>query len=86
MDTAGHADLGRLRPIAYNNTDCFIICFSLVEPSTMESACTTWLAEVKNCVKSCPCILVGTKLDLREDIERTVARTGDRKLYKNCVS
>ena len=38
-DTAGHEDLGRLRPIAYANTDCFIICFSLMQRNSLENAC-----------------------------------------------
>ncbi len=69
-DTAGHEDLGRLRPIAYANTDCFIICFSLMQRNSLENACKKWISEVKTCARACPCILVGTKLDLREELER----------------
>ena len=29
FDTAGHDDLGAIRPIAYANTDCFLVCFSV---------------------------------------------------------
>ena len=65
-DTAGHDDLGRLRPIAFTNTNCFIICFSLVDRESLENACHKWIAEVKTTTKNCPCVLVGTKLDLRE--------------------
>ena len=35
-DTAGHEDLGRLRPIAYTNTDCFLVCFSLVDKNSLK--------------------------------------------------
>ena len=73
-DTAGHPDLGRLRPIAYSNTDCFIICFSMVDRESLSNACGAWLREVKSTTKACPCILVGTKLDLRDQIEEA----GDR--------
>ena len=69
-DTAGHEDLGRLRPIAYTNTDCFMICFSLVDKNSLKQACTKWIAEVKATAKSCPCILVGTKMDLRDEREK----------------
>lgn len=85
-DTAGHEDLGRLRPIAYANTDCFIICFDLMQPNSLENACKAWVAEVKSCAKSCPCILVGTKLDLREEREREVERTGERHRLDEVVS
>ena len=35
-DTAGHEDLGRLRPIAYNGADCFLVCFSLVDRQSLD--------------------------------------------------
>ena len=81
-DTAGHDDLGKLRPIAYTGTDCFIVCFSLVDKNSLKEACTKWIAEVKATAKDCPCVLVGTKLDLREEIEQS----GDEEKIKNCVS
>lgn len=81
-DTAGHEDLGRLRPIAYANTDCFIICFSLMQRNSLENACKKWISEVKTTARACPCILVGTKLDLREELEKT----GDTARLADCVS
>ena len=72
-DTAGHEDLARLRPIAYTNTDCFIVCFDLMQPNSLENACKSWIAEIKNVAKSCPCLLVGTKRDLRDEFERQVS-------------
>ena len=81
-DTAGHDDLGRLRPIAYANTDCFIICFSLMQKNSLENACKKWISEVKTTARSCPCILVGTKLDLREELERS----GDEAKLRECVT
>ena len=62
--------MGRLRPIAYTNTDCFLVCFSLVDKNSLKQACTKWIAEVKATAKSCPCILVGTKMDLRDEREQ----------------
>ena len=67
-DTAGHDDLGRLRPIAYAGTKCFIICFSLMQRNSLNNACKKWMSEVKTTARTCPCILVGTKLDLREEL------------------
>ena len=81
-DTAGHEDLGRLRPIAYAGTDCFIICFSLMQRNSLESACKKWIQEVKTTARACPCILVGTKLDLREELEAA----GDQERLRDCVS
>ena len=56
-----------MRSISYVGTDCFMVCFSLVDRISLESACNFWTSEVK--VIDCPCILVGTKRDLREEYE-----------------
>ena len=66
-DTAGQDDFARLRPVSYNNTNVFIVCFSLVSEDTLEHACTKWRDEVKRLGPKCPLVLVGTKSDLRDE-------------------
>ena len=87
-DTAGHDDLGRLRPIAFANTDCFLICFSLMDRNSLKRAVSKWIAEVKATAKACPCVLVGTKLDLREERERQAreSSTNSAAIMADCVS
>ena len=72
-DTAGHEDLGRIRPIAYNNTDCFLICYSINNRESFKNATTKWLQEIKNTAQQAPYILVGTKSDLRKQAEEMAA-------------
>ena len=42
------------------------MCFSLVNPDSFEHVRLTWVPEIRNHSEA-PIILVGTKLDLRDD-------------------
>uniref|UniRef100_A0A3Q0T105 small monomeric GTPase n=1 Tax=Amphilophus citrinellus TaxID=61819 RepID=A0A3Q0T105_AMPCI len=66
-DTAGEEDYDRLRPLSYPQTDVFLICFSLVRPASYENVRNKWYPEVRHYSHNTPTILVGTKLDLRDD-------------------
>lgn len=78
FDTAGHEDFQRVRPISYNKADVIIICFSLVDKDSLTNACTKWYREVRQLGPKCPMILVGTKLDLREQL----LQSGDQSLVR----
>uniref|UniRef100_A0A8C5FR49 Rac family small GTPase 1b n=1 Tax=Gadus morhua TaxID=8049 RepID=A0A8C5FR49_GADMO len=78
-DTAGQEDYDRLRPLSYPQTDVFLICFSLVSPASFENVRVKWFPEVNHHCPNTPIILVGTKLDLREDKE-TCDKLRDKKL------
>lgn len=78
-DTAGQEDYDRLRPLSYPQTDVFLICFSLVNPASFENVRAKWFSEVSHHCPRVPIILVGTKLDLRDDPE-TIAKLRERNL------
>ena len=64
-DTGAHEEYDRLRPIQYLNTDIFVVCFSIVSPSSFDNVTTKWIPEIKHHVPDAPFLLVGTKSDLR---------------------
>ncbi|KAJ2023732.1 Rho GTPase protein rac1 [Coemansia sp. S85] len=78
-DTAGQEDYDRLRPLSYPQTDVFLVCFSLVSPPSFENVRTKWWPEVSHHAPNIPCILVGTKLDLREDKE-TIEKLREKRM------
>lgn len=46
-DTAGQEEYKRLRALSYPDTDVFLICFSVVNPSSYENVKTQWVPELK---------------------------------------
>jgi len=77
-DTAGQEDFDRLRPMSYPQTDVFLVCFSIIAPSSFENARAKWFPEVFHHCPNTPVILVGTKLDLRDDQE-TINKLASKK-------
>lgn len=67
FDTAGQEDYDRLRVLAYPNTDVFVVCFSVVSPTSFENVEEKWAPEVHHYGETIPFILVGTQVDLRDN-------------------
>lgn len=77
-DTAGQEDYDRLRSLSYPDTEVFLLVFSLVSPTSFENVKSKWVPELQKFNPSTPIVLVGSKLDLRENVEviRTLSRHG----------
>ncbi|KAL0195397.1 hypothetical protein M9458_008969, partial [Cirrhinus mrigala] len=72
-DIGGQDELDIARPIFYYDTDVFLIVFSL------------WHPDVRRFCPNTPIILVGTKLDLRDDkdtIEKLKEKTQTPITYR----
>lgn len=66
-DTAGQEDYDRLRPLSYPDSNVVLICFSIDLPDSLENVQEKWIAEVLHFCQGVPIILVGCKVDLRDD-------------------
>ena len=82
-DTAGQEDYDRLRPLSYPNTDVFLIAFSIISPASYENVMSKWYKELQNQqainISAIPIILVGTKMDLRDD-QGMLAKLAEKNL------
>ena len=78
-DTAGQEDYDRLRPLSYPQTDVFLICYSIISPSSFENVSAKWYPEISHHCPGVPIILTGTKLDLRDDAE-TISRLAEKRM------
>jgi small GTP-binding protein len=56
-----------LRPLAYPQTDVFLVCFNVTSLVSFENVKVKWLPEVRLHCPNARCILVGTQIDLRHD-------------------
>lgn len=70
-DTAGQEDYDKLRPLSYSQTNVFMVCFSVISPTSLANVSSKWIPEINTHCPGVPIILVATKIDLREDKNTT---------------
>jgi Ras-related C3 botulinum toxin substrate 1 len=46
-DTAGQEDYDRLRPLSYPQTDVFLLCFAVNNPTSFKNIKTKWIDEIR---------------------------------------
>ena len=59
FDTAGQEDYDRLRPLSYPQTDVFLVCLSVVSPSSFENVREKWVPEITHHCPKTPFLIVG---------------------------
>nr|XP_028601355.1 rho-related GTP-binding protein RhoV-like [Podarcis muralis] len=67
-DTAGQEDFDCLRSLCYAETDVFLVCFSVVNPTSFQNIMEKWIPEIRTHNPQTPVVLVGTQSDLRDDV------------------
>mmetsp|Transcript_64758 Transcript_64758/g.130247 ORF Transcript_64758/g.130247 Transcript_64758/m.130247 type:complete len:339 (+) Transcript_64758:65-1081(+) len=80
-DVSAEEEMDRLRPLAYHQADLFLLCFSVVQPESYESARAKWAREVRfhASSKEVQLVVVGLMADLRQD-PAIKARLDDKNL------
>ena len=82
-DTAGQEDYDRLRPLSYPQTDVFLICFSVVSPSSFENVTSKWCPEIKHHCADAPILLVGMLLII---LDLWLFRQNIKKYFQSLIS
>jgi len=68
IDTPGQEEYTQLRVHPFQEADVFLVCFSLVNRDSYENVQNKWMQEIRqHAPGTTPIILVGTKVDLRDD-------------------
>ncbi|XP_066494240.1 rho-related GTP-binding protein RhoU-like [Tiliqua scincoides] len=72
-DTAGQDEFDVLRQVCYPKADVFLLCFSVVLPTSFHNISEKWYPEIRRHCPSTPVLLVGTQSDLRQDVKVLIA-------------
>lgn len=88
FDSAGQHDYASLRQFTYEDSDVFVVCYSVVDRDSFESVKEFWVPEMKpNIRRKKPVILVATQTDLRDtagyDADMPVTESEGRTLAKS---
>ena len=84
-DTAGQEEYDEIRKLAYKKVNGFLICFSIVSPTSFANIKSKWYQDIsKSESAAARVILVGTKADLRDDemVKEGLSQNGEKPVTK----
>lgn len=64
LHITGQEDYDRLRPLSYPQTDVFLVCFSVVSPSSYENVREKWVPEITHHCAKTPFLLVSKLIQI----------------------
>ena len=82
-DTAGQEEFERIRVLSYENTTCFLVCFSVADLVTFQNIKQKWLPELRRNNPDSKVLLVGLKCDLRKSKEERKASKGSGSMKRD---
>lgn len=56
----------------------FILCYSVISPISLTNVASKWVPEIRSYCPDAPIVLVGTKLDLRDDPGHVALQSGSK--------
>lgn len=73
-----------MRSLSYANTDVFLVCFSVVSPSSFKNLGSMWINEIRSHCPDTAIVLVGTKIDLRSNKNELelLAKSKEKPIYR----
>ena len=77
-DTAGQEGFDQIRKLCYENTNCFVVCFSVTDTISFNNVRNKWIGELRANQPTAKILLVGTKADLRGSQANTNANAGGK--------
>lgn len=69
FDTSGSIEYKEVTELGLPQTDCFLLCYSVVDPVSFENCKTIWHPMLRHKCPEARVILVGLKSDLRTNPE-----------------
>lgn len=69
IDTAGHSDYDRFRPIGYPGTELFLIFYACDDRTSFNQVWSKWKPEIERELPGIPWILVRAKCDKEEKLD-----------------
>lgn len=58
-----------MRPLSYPDSNVFLLTFSITSQYSYDNVVSKWVPEIRHHCPDVPILLVGTKVDLRDDPE-----------------
>jgi len=86
FDTAGQEGYARLRPLSYDLTNVFLVCFAVNSKSSFANVENKWIPELNEHAPGVPFLLIGTKSDMRNEpkdmgLASSAEQTSDMKNF-----
>lgn len=63
-----------MRPLSYQGTHIFLICFSVISKASLQNVKTKWYPEVQKHCANALFLLIGTKSDMKEGSNEVVSK------------